>query len=109
MKRYALTLDLKPDPALIEAYEAHHQAVWPEILEHIRQSGILNMEIYRFGTRLFMIMETVPEFSFEHKAQLDAANEAVQRWEEKMWAYQQPVPGAPTGEKWVLMDKIFEL
>lgn len=109
MKRYALTLDLKPDPALIEAYEAHHQNVWPEILESIRESGILNMEIYRFGARLFMIMETVPDFSFERKAQLDAANKAVQRWEQEMWKYQAAVPGAAAGEKWVLMDKIFEL
>jgi len=26
-----------------------------------------------------------------------------------MWKYQQPLQGAAKGEKWVVMDKIFEL
>ena len=109
MKRFCLALDLKDDPALIEAYEAHHRAVWPEILASIRGSGILSMEIYRTGNRMFMIMETEDDFSFEAKAAADTANRHVQEWEELMWAYQQALPGANTGEKWRLMKKIFEL
>lgn len=79
------------------------------ILQSIRGAGILDMEIYRFGTRLCMIMETEENFSFERKAALDAANPEVARWEELMWNYQQPLEGAAPGEKWVLMDKIFDL
>jgi L-rhamnose mutarotase len=67
------------------------------------------MEIYCFGNRLFMIMETEPHFSFEGKAAMDAANPKVQEWEALMWRYQQALPGARPGEKWVLMDKIFDL
>ena len=66
-KRYCLALDLKNDPALIAEYEAWHKKVWPDILKSIKDSGILNMEIYRTGNRMFMIMETVPDFSFEKK------------------------------------------
>ena len=109
MKRYCLALDLKDDPQLIGEYEAYHRAVWPEIKESIVASGILDMEIYRYGNRLFMIMEVDERFSFEQKAAMDAGNEKVQEWEALMWKYQQAVPGSAPGEKWVLMEKIFEL
>ncbi|RYZ28145.1 MAG: L-rhamnose mutarotase, partial [Chitinophagaceae bacterium] len=63
MRRYCLTLELKNDPHLIQQYEAHHQAVWPEIIDSIKQAGIQSMEIYRLGTRLFMTMEVHDDFS----------------------------------------------
>jgi L-rhamnose mutarotase len=106
-RRYCLALDLKDDPRLIEAYEAHHRRVWPEILESIAAAGILAMEIYRVENRLFMVMEVAPGFSFEAKAEADAANPKVQDWERLMWTYQQAVPGGPAGAKWRLMDRIF--
>lgn len=109
MKRYCLTLDLKNDPELIEQYEAHHRKVWPEILSSIKEGGIENMEIYRFGTRLFMIMGVNEAFSFEKKAEADQNNVKVQEWETLMWKYQQPLQGAAKGEKWMLMNKIFDL
>ena len=109
MDRFCLTLDLKDDPALIAEYETWHKNVWPEIIESIRTSGIENMQIYRFSNRLFMIMEVNETFSFDKKGTADAGNEKVQEWETLMWKYQQGVPGAKPGEKWVLMDNIFEL
>ena len=109
MARHCLTLDLKDDPTLIAEYERHHTAVWPEVLNSIWTSGIIEMQIYRFDTRLFMIMETNDSFSFEKKAAMDAADPKVQEWEKLMWKYQQPVKKALKGEKWVLMSKIFEL
>ena len=108
MKRYGLALDLKDDPRLIAAYEACHQQVWPEILKSIHDSGIVHMEIYRTGNRLFMIMEVRDDFSFEQKSIADSANPTVQKWETLMWNYQQALPFAKPGEKWVLMEKIFE-
>ena len=109
MKRYCLALDLVDDPILIKKYEDMHRCVWPEIKESITSAGIATMEIYRFANRLFMIMEVNDSFSFENKSATDAANEKVQEWEKLMWKYQQAVPGAKAGEKWVIMDKIFEL
>ena len=108
-RRYCLTLDLKNDPQLIAEYEQHHQNVWPEIVKSIKESGITHMEIYRYQTRLFMIMEVNENFSFEAKATADAAAEKVQEWETLMWKYQQALPGAKPGEKWQLMDEIFSL
>ena len=109
MKRYCLALDLKDDPALIAEYEKYHEKVWPEILQSITGSGIENMEIYRTGNRLFMIMEVNTQFSFEQKSKSDASNPKVQEWEKLMWNYQQALPWAREGEKWVLMERIFEL
>lgn len=109
MKRYCLALDLKNDPQLIAEYEAHHQNVWPGIIASIKNSGILHMEIYRIMNRLFMIMETKDDFSFEKKASMDAADEKVQQWENLMWKYQLALPMAKQGEKWLLMEKIFEM
>ncbi|RZL17278.1 MAG: L-rhamnose mutarotase [Pedobacter sp.] len=109
MKRYCLALDLVDDPALIAEYERMHEKVWPEIQESITSAGIDAMEIYRFGNRLFMIMEVNDSFSFERKSAMDQQNEKVQQWEELMWKYQQAVPGTNPGEKWVIMNKIFEL
>lgn len=108
-KRYCLALDLKNDPVLIAEYETYHQAVWPEILQSIRESGIVQLEIYRVENRLCMIMEVNDDFSFDKKSIADATNPAVQRWEELMWQYQQALPSARPGEKWLLMNKIFDL
>ena len=111
MKRYCLVLDLVDDPSLIAEYQHWHKSEngWPEVKKSIQDSGIVDMQIYQVGNRLFMIMETEDSFSFERKAQLDAANPKVQEWEHLMWKFQQPLPWAGKGEKWMLMDKIYQL
>lgn len=109
MKRHCLALDLKDDSKLIKEYEEYHQKVWPEILKSLTDSGIIDMEIYRVGNRMFMIMETDESFSFEKKAKMDAANIKVQEWEDLMWNYQQALPLAKPGEKWLLMERVFKL
>lgn len=111
MKRYCLALDLVDDADLISEYEHHHKSenAWPEIKKSITDAGIINMQIYRTGNRLFMIMETNDDFSFERKAAMDRENAKVQEWESLMWKFQSSLPWAKEGEKWILMDKIFEL
>ncbi len=108
-RRFCLTLDLKNDPALIADYKRHHRKIWPEITHSIKDSGIEDMEIYLLGTRMFMIMEVNERFSFEAKGKADLQNPKVQEWEKLMWKFQQSLPGAKPGEKWLLMDKIFKL
>ena len=107
-RRYALALDLADDPALIAEYEQHHRRVWPEIEASLRAAGINRIEMYRTGNRLVMILEVAPDFSFEAMAAADAANPKVQEWERLMWTYQRALPWAKPGEKWVLMERIYE-
>jgi L-rhamnose mutarotase len=109
MKRICFALDLKDDPALIREYEVYHESVWPEIIASIKGAGIVSLEIYRAGNRLFMIMETNEDFSLSRKSAQDSANPTVQKWETLMWKYQQAIPAAQPGEKWVMMNKIFDL
>ena len=108
-KQFVLTLDLIPDPVLIAQYEAYHRSVWPEIEQSIRDAGITKLEIFRYENRLCMFLETQSDFSWARKSEMDQANPWVQRWEDLMWNYQQAVPTAAPGEKWMLMDKIYEL
>lgn len=67
------------------------------------------MQIYLLGTRMFMIMEVNERFSFEEKAKADRLNSKAQEWEKLMWTFQQPLPQAASGEKWMLMERIFKL
>lgn len=109
MERFCLALDLVDDPALIAEYEAIHKDIWPEIRKSIKDSGITVMDIYRFSNRLFMIMEVDESYSAERKAAMDAGDPIVQKWEQFMWKFQQAIPGAKPGEKWVMMKQIFSL
>lgn len=109
MKKYCLALDLKDDVDKINEYKDYHQDIWPEISKSLKDSGILNAEIYNTGNRLFMIIEVDRTFSFEKKLKMDSENPKVQEWEELMWNYQQALPQSEKGSKWVLMDKIFDL
>ncbi len=108
-QKYAFALDLIDDPQLIVEYKKYHQAVWPEIIKSIKDSGITVLDIYCIGNRMFMIIEANEDFSFEKKSKADDNNPKVQEWEALMWKFQKALPWAKPGEKWMLMEKIFEL
>lgn len=109
MKRHTFTLELRNDPASIAEYERIHQGIWPDIAEKIRASGIIDMQIFRWENRMFMLMDTTDDFSLEAKAAADATDPRVQEWEAFMWTFQQALPGAAPGQKWVEMKQIFKL
>ena len=109
MKRYCLALDLVNDPAMISQYIEHHKAVWPEITDSIKKSGIVDMQIFNVADRLFMVIEVEEGFSFEKKNKMDNQNPYVIKWEELMSTYQKTLPDALPGEKWILMEKVFDL
>jgi L-rhamnose mutarotase len=109
VQKYCLALDLKDNVQLIAEYKTYHQNVWPEIIKSIKDSGIARLDIYCIGNRMFMTIEADADFSFEKKSMMDAANTKVQEWEELMWKFQQALPWAAPGQKWMLMEKIFEL
>lgn len=109
MKRYCRTLELRDDPEMIARYEEAHANIWPEIREGILSVGILDMQIYRYGTRLFMIMDTVDDFDFEKDNERLAALPRQAEWEAYVAQMQGCDPNAPSTDKWHLMDKIFSL
>jgi L-rhamnose mutarotase len=109
VKRYCLTLKLRPDANLIAQYKEHHRTVWPEVLKSIRDAGVVDMQIYLLGTQMFMIMDTDDDFSFERKAQMDLESLRVQEWEKLMSGYQDVAPDSDPGSRWQQMEYIFGL
>lgn len=110
-KRYCKTLLLENNPELIEAYKQVHAPgnAWPEITQGIREVGILDMEIYLHGNRLFMIMDTVADFDHE-KAMAELAQKPRQsEWEAFVSRFQVTSAEATADEKWQLTERIFEL
>lgn len=109
MKRYCQTLKLRNDEELIEAYIAEHRNVWPEIQQGIREVGILDMQIYIHDNLLFMIVDTVDGFDWTKDNARLAHLPRQAEWERYMARFQDAEENAASNEKWVLMDKIFEL
>lgn len=109
--RHVLLIDLINDAQAIAQYEAWHAsgAVPPAIGASIRDAGITAMDIYRSGNRLVMLVETGPDFDPAAKAASDAANPAVQAWEEQMNAVQRPLSWAAPDAKWTAAEPIFSL
>ena len=111
IKRFCLTLDLREDPDLVSEYIHWHtrENIWPEIPAGIKAAGILNMEIYRLETRLFMIIEAGPAFDFARDMERLASFPRQQEWEAFVSRFQKSLPGETSSEKWKLMDQIFAL
>ena len=111
VKRYCQTLDLKNDPELIAEYIKRHSEAeaWPEIRQGIREVGILEMEIYVMGNRLFMIVETPLDFDWEVAMTKLVTLPRQAEWEDYMSIFQDVKQGATSAEKWQLMERMFHL
>ena len=109
MPRYCLTLDLQNDPKKIAEYKRYHEKIWPEIRDSLFAAGVVAMEIYLSGTRMFMIMDVNDSFSLEKKAAMDRANPKVQEWEAMMANFQAVPEGADPVRRWAPMEKVFDL
>ena len=81
--------------------------MWPEIIEGQRQVGIRDMQIFRRGRRLFMIMDTVDDFDFEKDNARLATLPRQAEWEAYVAKFQGADPNAPSTDKWQLMERIF--
>lgn len=111
VKRYCQTLDLRDNPELIAEYRRRHsqEHIWKEIPEGIREVGILEMEIYLLGTRLFMIVETPLDFDWDTAMARLGALPRQAEWEDYMAEFQLVKAGMSSAEKWQLMERIFHL
>ena len=110
-KRYCKTLELKNDPELIEEYKRIHsrENVWPEVTDGMREVGIIDMEIYLVGTRLFMIMDTVPEF--EHQSAMKELMKKSRQleWELFVSRFQITAEDGKSVDKWKLVERIYKM
>ena len=111
VKRYCQTMDLQDNSELIAEYKRRHSEgeAWTEILDGIREVGILEMEIYLLGTRLFMIVEAADDFDWDEAMARLATLPRQQEWEEYMAQLQDCRKDATSDEKWQMMERIFHL
>ena len=112
VKRYCRTMQLREgDSKFIEDYRHAHSegVIWKEIIDGIRQVGILEMEIYILGTKLFMIVETPVDFNWDEAMERLATLPRQQEWETFMSRFQDCSADASADEKWQMMDRMFYL
>lgn len=108
IKRYCQTLDLIDDSQIIQEYIAAHAEMnhWKEIRAGLKTIGILEMEIYVLGNRLFMVVETGLDFDWDIAfSKLDTLPRQAE-WENKMSFFQRS-NGKTSSEKWQMMERIF--
>jgi len=110
-KRYCKTLTVKDDPKLIKEYtEAHSMGkAWPEITQGMKDIGITDMEIYIFSNRLFMVMETIPDFDHDSAFAKLANMPRQSEWEASMAKFQNSSADASADDKWQLMERIYKM
>ena len=110
MTRYVLTLNLKDDPAVIQAYVDHHRRVWPEVLESLRRVGVQQMDIHLLGRHLVMILELTDGLDFRRAFAMHmSSSPRVAEWERLMKSLQEPSPDAPASDWWAVMEPVFQL
>ena len=110
-KRYCKTIELRNDPILIETYKKMHakEAAWPEITQGMEEVGIIDMEIYLHGTKLFMIMDTESDFDHDKAMAALALKPRQSEWEALMSQFQDSSAEATANQKWQLMDRIYKM
>ena len=81
---------------------------WPEVIAGQHEVGILQMQIYRLGRSLFMIMDTVDDFDFARDMARLAGLPRQAEWEAYVSQFQGCAAGASSAEKWQMMEKIFD-
>lgn len=109
MKRYCQTLELADDEEMIQKYVEVHAHVWPEVMAGQREVGILDMQIYRYENKVFMICDTVDDFDWERDMARLATLPRQAEWEAYVAKYQGCDPSLSSASKWHLMEQIFHL
>ena len=106
MKTYVMALDLIDDEKIISDYEKYHKNVWPEVLESIKELGIMRMRIFRISNRMFMVIDTKDSYDPDKIMDYANTNPKADEWNNIMMKFQQKVPGAKPNEWWASMKQV---
>ena len=104
MKRYAQLIGVKADR--LEEYTRYHAAVWPEILDMIRQCNIRNYSIFYRDGLLFAYFEYTG-IDFDADMAKMAADPKTQEWWDIMKPMQIPIETRAEGEWWATLEEVF--
>ena len=104
-------MNLKDNAQMIAQYiEVHsRENAWSEVIDGIKSVGILDMQIYLLGNRLFMVVETPLDFDWDTAMTKLSTLPRQAEWEAFTAIFQDCKPGSTSAEKWKLMERIFYL
>ena len=91
-----------------DAYRKYHAAVWPAVLEMIKECNISNYSIYLKDDLLFSYFEYHGGDLKSDLARM-AAHSKTQEWWEVMEPLQDPLVTRKEGEWWAEMEEVFHL
>lgn len=106
MKRFGMVIGLKPECE--QRYRECHAAVWPHVLDVIRQCNIRNYSIFLKDGMLYSYFE-YHGVDFEADMAKMAADRSTQEWWSIMKPMQNPLPTRSEGEWWAGIDAVFHL
>ncbi len=105
MRRVCFTLQV--DPSRLDEYRARHAAVWPEMLEALRDAGWHDYSLFLRPDGLL-----VGYFLTEDLAAAQAAMEATEvnrRWQAEMAPFFVELPGGRPDLGFTVLDEVFNL
>ncbi|QRR00687.1 L-rhamnose mutarotase [Dyadobacter sandarakinus] len=111
VKRTCMALDLARDSQLVAEYLDLHSTsgMWPEIPAGIREAGIADMQIYRIGYRLFMIVDHDEDTSLTDAFAKMSTMPRQPEWAALMAGFQRKLADAKPDEHWATMEPVFLL
>lgn len=105
MARYCFLLHVRPE--LLDEYRQRHRAVWPEMLEALRESGWRNYSIFLRPDGLLVGYVEADDLARAQEAM--AATEVNARWQAEMSHFMVGADGRPPDESFELLDEAFHL
>ena len=105
MTRYCFTLHVRPD--LLAEYRERHAAVWPDMLQALRDAGWRNYSIFARPDGLLIGYVEAADLAAAQQAM--AATEVNARWQADMSRFFTGLDGRPPDEGFVLLEEIFNL
>ncbi len=106
MKRVGFLLKVKQEK--LAEYKAHHEKVWPEMLDALRRTGWHNYSIFaRDDGLLFGYFETPA--SFEAALAGMSKEDINAKWQDFMAPYFEDLSGAHADESMLQLAEIFHL
>jgi len=105
-QRFGTVIKLKPECEAL--YRQYRAAVWPEVLQKIRECNIENYSIFLKNDLLFAYFEYRGD-DIKRDLEKMASDPKTQEWWAITGPMQQPLPDRKTGEWWATMDEVFHL
>lgn len=103
--RYCFNLQVRPDR--LAEYVERHRAVWPEMLDALKQSGWHNYSLFLRDDGLLVGYVESDDLTSAQAAM--AATEVNARWQAEMSEFFVGIDGRPPDESLVLLTEVFHL